>query len=162
YIFEAASLCPDYIFLFTGGRTSAVSEVQKHCTLLGLKNVRFTGFMNDSTQVRYYQLAADVLVSYYTAKDHMVEYNYPQKINEYFTTGNPVVTPDFPATRDIVNNRNAIFVLPDNPTDLARGIRLAVEDRDSADKIARQALVDMKELTFEKRTAELLRFAEGL
>ncbi|MFM7725830.1 MAG: hypothetical protein ACKO7B_03950, partial [Flavobacteriales bacterium] len=29
YIFEAASLCPDYIFLFTGGRTSAVAEVRK-------------------------------------------------------------------------------------------------------------------------------------
>ncbi|MFM9052858.1 MAG: glycosyltransferase, partial [Bacteroidota bacterium] len=160
YIFEAAALLPDYKFLFTGGRASAVAAVRKHCADAGIENVMFTGFMNDSTQVRYYQLAADVLVSYYTAKDHLVEFNYPQKVNEYLTTGNPVVTPDFPATRDVLNDTNVIFVRPDDPMDLARGIRLAVVDDRLAANITRQAKEDMKELTFEKRTAEFLRFAE--
>ncbi len=162
YIFESAKRLPDCNFLFTGGRPAAVASVKKICQDLGLKNVQFTGFFNDSTYVRYYQLAADVLVSYYTSKDHMIEFNYPQKVNEYMTTGNVVVTPDFPATRDVLNDQNVLFVLPDNPADLARGIQLALSDRALAERLAQQAMVDMKELTFEKRTREFLSFAERL
>jgi glycosyltransferase involved in cell wall biosynthesis len=162
YIFEAAKLVPGYNFLFTGGRPAAVEAVKKHCAALGVNNVIFTGFFNDSTYVRYYQLAADVLVSYYTAMDHLVEFNYPQKVNEYMTTGNVVVTPDFPATRDVLNEKNVIFVQPDSPKDLARGVRLAVEDRALSERLSRQALLDMRELTFEKRTFEFLEFAERL
>jgi glycosyltransferase involved in cell wall biosynthesis len=162
YIFEAARLLSDYEFLFTGGRPSAVESVKKYCESKGVRNVRFTGFMNDSTYVRYYQLAADVLVSYYTAKDHPVEFNYPQKVNEYLTTGNPVVTPDFPATRDVLNKNNVIFVQPDNPADLARGIKLAVQDKELVERITRQASMDIRELSFDHRTAAFIRFAETL
>jgi glycosyltransferase involved in cell wall biosynthesis len=162
YIFDAAQLLPDYKFLFTGGRPAAVEAVKKYCAERQIKNVLFTGFFNDSTYVRYYQLAADVLVSYYTALDHLVEFNYPQKINEYLTTGNVVVTPDFPATRDVLNENNVIFVEPDCPEDLARGIKLAVDNRDLSERLARQAFSAVKELTFEKRTAEFLEFAERL
>ena len=132
-------------------------SVKKYCESKGVRNVRFTGFMNDSTYVRYYQLAADVLVSYYTAKDHPVEFNYPQKVNEYLTTGNPVVTPDFPATRDVLNKNNVIFVQPDNPADLARGIKLAVQDKELVERITRQASMDIRELSFNHRTAAFIR-----
>lgn len=162
YLFDAAKQLPEYNFLFTGGRAAAVEQVKKYCKERGVSNVLFTGFMNDSTYVRYYQLAADVLVSYYTAKDHLVEFNYPQKINEYMTTGNPVVTPDFPATQDVLNERNVIFVRPDDPDDLARGIRLSIENRHLSQGIALQALKDVRELTFERRTKEFLDFAERL
>lgn len=92
----------------------------------------------------------------------MVDFNYPQKVNEYLTTGNPVVTPDFPATRDVLNEKNVIFVQPDLPEDLVRGIRLALEDPALTKEITDQALLDIKELTFRRRTEELLRFADGL
>lgn len=162
YIFQAAKLLPDYHFLFTGGRPSAVDAVRKYCLENRIENVAFTGFINDSGYIRYYQLAADVLVSYYTSKDHLVEFNYPQKVNEYMTTGNVVVTPDFPATRDVLNENNVIFVKPDCPEDLARGIKLAVDDPELSDRLAKQALLDMQELTFEKRTFEFLEFADRL
>jgi glycosyltransferase involved in cell wall biosynthesis len=162
YILEAARQLPAYTFLFTGGRASSVAAVKSICESKGVTNVIFTGFLQDSTFIRYYQLAADVLVSYYTATDHMVEFNYPQKVNEYLTTGNPVVTPDFPATRDVLNEKNVIFVLPDLPEDLARGIRLALEDHALTKRITGQALRDIKELTFRRRTEELLQFAARL
>lgn len=162
YIFQAAKQLPEYMFLFTGGRPSAVEAVKSLCREMGVDNVIFTGFFNDSTYVRYYQLAADVLVSYYTSKDHLVEFNYPQKVNEYMTTGNVVVTPDFPATRDVLNDRNVIFVKPDDPLALAAGLRRAVEDPEQSGRLAHQAKEDLKALTFERRTAEFLAFAERL
>lgn len=158
YILEAASLLPDYTFLFTGGRPTVVKQVKEYCETRGIKNVLLTGFFNDSTRIRMYQLAADVLVSYYTAKDHMVEFNYPQKINEYLSTGNPVVTPDFPATRDVLNDNNVIFVPPDDPAGLAEGIRRAAEDKNLAERVSRQAKKDIRNLTFGSRAKVWMEF----
>ena len=162
YIFETAGLLPEYNFLFTGGRPQVVDAVKKYCEERGVSNVIFTGFFDDSTFVRNFQIAADVLVSYYTSKDHMIEFNYPQKVNEYLSTRNPVVTPDFPATRDVLNESNVIFVEPDQPASLAKGIRKAVEEKEYAKKIANQAMEDVKQLTFESRTRELLDFVSKL
>lgn len=158
YILEAASLQPSYNFLFTGGRASTVSAIRAWCEARDIRNVILTGFLNDSTAIRNYQLAADVLVSYYSAHDHMVDFNYPQKINEYLSTGNPVVTPDFPATRDVVNKTNAIFVAPDDSKALLAGIRKAIEDPVLAAAVAAQAKKDVAALSFDERTRAWLDF----
>lgn len=88
----------------------------------------------------------------------MVEFNYPQKINEYLSTGNPVVTPDFAATRDVINDRNVIFVEPDDSKALLNGIRKAIEQPEWAAGIAAQAKKDVAPLSFDERTGAWLRF----
>jgi len=158
YLLEAAGELPDYKFILTGGRQRVVDQVRNYCREKGINNVILTGFFEDSRKIRNYQLAADVLVSYYTEKDHMVEFNYPQKINEYMTTGNPVVTPDFPATRDVLNANNVLFVQPDNVASLTEGIRKLVEDKDLGSKLASQALKDVGKLTFSSKAAEFIAF----
>jgi glycosyltransferase involved in cell wall biosynthesis len=158
HILEAAGLEPAYRFLFTGGRPSTVDAIKAWCEERNIRNVILTGFLKNSTAIRDYQLAADVLVSYYTSEDHMVEFNYPQKINEYLSTGNPVVTPDFPATRDVINERNVIFVEPDDSKALLAGIRKAVENPEWAATIAAQAKRDVAPLSFDERTGAWLRF----
>jgi len=162
YILDAAEILRDYHFMFTGGRQSAVEYFRKLCSERKLYNITFTGFFDDSTFVRNYQLAADVLISYYTHADHTIEHSYPQKISEYMSTFNPVVTPDFAATRDVVNETNAIFVEPENPVSLAQGINKAVEDKERSAKIAKQAYQDIQQLTFEKVTKRVLQFLETL
>ena len=112
--------------------------------------------------VRNYQLAGDVLVSYYTSNDHLIEFNYPQKINEYMSTGNPVITPDFPATRDVLNSNNVFFVAPDNETALANGIKFLIENPQVGARLASQAKEDIKALTFDSKTKELLSWAKKL
>jgi len=162
YILDAAEILRDYHFMFTGGRQSAVEYFRKLCSERKLYNITFTGFFNNSTFVRNYQLAADVLVSYYTRADHTVEHSYPQKINEYMSTFNPVVTPNFAATRDVINENNAIFVEPENPVSLAQGIKKAIEDKEHSAKIAKQAYLDVQQLAFEKVTKRILQYLETL
>lgn len=162
FILKAAKRLPGYKFLFTGGRESAVEKVKDYCKELGVTNVIFTGFFNDSTAVRNYQLAGDILVSYYTSNDHLIEFNYPQKINEYMSTGNPIITPDFPATQDVLNNKNVFFVAPDSEIALADGIKYLVDNPEAGLKLAGQAKEDIKSLTFDSKTKELLAWARGL
>jgi glycosyltransferase involved in cell wall biosynthesis len=162
YILQAAKILPQYWFLFTGGRASAVSDVKAYCQGEGINNVILTGFLTDSTKIRDYQLAADVLVSYYTSKDHLVEFNYPQKVNEYLSTGNPVITPDHPATRDVLNDSNVFFVQPDSPPALAKGIKQLIEDPVLSSRLASNAKEAIKPLSFPQRAKVWVEFLEKL
>lgn len=161
YILQTAGLLPEYRFLFTGGRKSVVEAIREFCLKENIENVILTGFFEDSRKIRDFQIAADVLVSYYTSSDHMIEFNYPQKINEYMSTHNPVVTPDFPATSDVLNDRNVLFVEPDNIQSLAAGIKKLVDDKALAKRLAEQAFLDVQDLSFAKRAEEFIRFIKA-
>jgi glycosyltransferase involved in cell wall biosynthesis len=151
YHLEAAKALPHYNFLFSGGRKEVVDYFYEKCKSMGIENVTFPGFHNDSTYVRNYQLAADVLLSYYTSKDHNVENSFPQKLTEYMSTGNPVVTPDYPATREVLNEKNVFFVAPENAPSLIQGIKTAVENKELAHQKASLAREAVKQLTFDYR-----------
>ena len=162
YILEAAAMLPDYQFLFTGGKPEAVRHYKEQCERRGIRNVTFVGFLHDYSQVRNYQAASDVLVSYYTTEDHMTRYNLPNKICEYMLSGSPIVSCDFPATRDVLNANNAIFVAPESADELVRGIRLAVENGELARAVAERAYQDVRQMTFRRRAESLVSFFRTL
>lgn len=148
---QAAKALPQYHFLISGGRKEVVEYFYDKCKTMGIDNITFPGFHNDSTFVRNYQLAADVLISYYTRKDHNVENSFPQKLTEYMSTGNPVVTPDYRATREVLTSENVFFVEPENAAALITGIKEAVENKTLAQQKAEKAKEAVKLLTFEHR-----------
>ena len=158
YILEAARQLPQYRFLFTGGRDKAVSHFRQYCDDHGISNATFTGFISRYIDVRKYQFAADVLVSYYSPKDHDVRYNLPNKICEYMLTKNVIVTPDYPATRDILDEQNAFFVEPENPRALTEGLTYIINHPKRATQLAEKALQTVQELTYRKRAAFLVNF----
>lgn len=162
YLIDAAALLPAYQFMFTGGRKEVVDHYNVICRERGIHNVSFTGFLPEARWVRYYQLAADVLVSYYNSKDHLTDYNYPQKIQEYISTHNPVVTPDFGATREIISDQNAFIVAPENVKALAEGIQSAVENKALAAQKAAAAYAVSRTTTFDYKIADFLRFFRTL
>ena len=162
HILGAAKSLPAYHFVLTGGKPDVVRHWQKWCSDNSVKNVKFTGYFADYSQVRYYQFAADVLVSYYTKQGHDTRYNLPNKVCEYMLTNNVMVIPDYPATRDTLDGSNCIFAEPENTTALGEAIRTAVENKDRSKVIAEKALADVQEITFKKRTAKLIDFLSKL
>lgn len=161
-IIDAAQKRPEFYFLFTGGKSNVVKYYQELCKRRKINNCIFTGYIHDYTKMRHYQQAADILLSYYTKDDHAVKYNLPNKICEYMLTGNPIITPFFPALQDTLNDSNAVFVEPENADALAMIILKTWQNYDLAKKKAEQALNDVKEMTFEKRTKLILNFLESL
>ena len=76
--------------------------------------------------------------------------------------GNPIVTCDFPATRDVLSASNAILVPAERADSLVSGIRRAIEDRELAAGLARQAFHDVAEMTYKKRALVLRSFFESV
>lgn len=161
-ILEAAKRLTPYQFILTGGKPEVVGYYTEYCNQNNIQNVLFSGFLHNYSEIIYYQYCADVLISYYTSQDHMVRYNFPQKIIEYMLTGNPIVTPDFPATRDVLHAQNAIFVEPENVNSLVQGIHRAVEDKEHVAGIRQRLQQEVPELTFKRRTKMLIDFIKTL
>jgi glycosyltransferase involved in cell wall biosynthesis len=162
YILEAARLLPDYRFVFTGGSEEVAAYWRSRCRQMGVPNASFTGFLADWEDVRRYQMAADVLVSYYTSENKVFDYNYPQKITEYMASGTPLVTLEARATQDVLTSENAMFVEPHCPLALAATIDRVVGDPALGRSIAERAYRDARELTLDKWGAKTLAFLARL
>jgi glycosyltransferase involved in cell wall biosynthesis len=158
HILEAAQLLPNYTFLLTGGKPEAVEHWKKWCAERNISNYIFTGYIYDYTQIKNYQYAADVLVSYYVKSAHDVRYNFPNKICEYMLTGNVIITPDYPATRDVLTENNCYYVEPENSIALAEKIKYAIEHKEESLERGKKAKQDVREITFKNRTGLVLDF----
>jgi len=70
--------------------------------------------------------------------------------------GRPIVASDLPSIREILSdNRNALLVEPGNPQALTAAVRRLKEDPALGARIARQALDDVQQYTWERRAERL-------
>jgi glycosyltransferase involved in cell wall biosynthesis len=155
-IISAAERLPDYKFLFTGGKPHVVKFFDNYCLSKNINNCIFTGFIKLYTEVIKYQLSANALVSYYSDHDHLLDYNLPQKICEYMLTKNPIITQDLPATKDLLNDNNTIFVESNNIDSLVKGIELAINHTDLAKQKSEQAFIDVQGLTYNNQAKNII------
>lgn len=102
--------------------------------------------------------AADVLVLPTSAKDAVgAYYTSPMKLFAYLAGGKPIIATDVPSHREILDESNAIFVVPDDPKALVDGIMQVLAMTDEARRLlARAAYERAKNYTWEAR-AEILR-----
>ncbi|MBK7965878.1 MAG: glycosyltransferase [Bacteroidetes bacterium] len=157
FILGAAKQLPDITFLFTGGKPESIAFWKDYCSGQNLHNIQFTGYLSDYRKIKYYQYAADILVSYYTHQGHDVRYNFPNKICEYMLTSNLIVSPNYLATQDLLNEKNCTFTEPENSEALAATIKGIINSPFESQQKAIQAAKDVREITFNKVAARLLK-----
>lgn len=117
----AAYLPNDFVVAIIGGEPAQVKELSARYPA-----IRFLGF-HPYSKLADNMSAADVLVLPNTGKDVIsVSYTSPLKLFAYMTSGKPIVASDLPSIREILDERSAFLVPPDNTEALAQGIRDAV------------------------------------
>ena len=72
------------------------------------------------------------------------------------TTKNPIITQDLPATRDLLNDDNTIFVESNNIDSLVSGIELAINHTDLARRKSDQAFIDVQGLTYNNQAKNII------
>jgi glycosyltransferase involved in cell wall biosynthesis len=99
---------------------------------------------------------ADTLVLPNPASALSSAFTSPLKLFEYMASGRPIVASDLPSLREVLaNGRNAVLVEPGSPQALSAGIRTLKEDWALGERIARQALEDVGDYTWDRRAERL-------
>lgn len=162
HILEAAGICKDVDFLLTGGSPEVVNYWQDYCKKNNVQNITFTGYISNYQDIQHYQYSADILITYYTRQGHDPRYNLPNKLCEYMLTGNIIITPDYPATADLLNPTNCLFCEPESSKALADAIQYAVANPQTCEKKAAIAAREVREITFKRQATRLLAFIQDL
>jgi glycosyltransferase involved in cell wall biosynthesis len=163
-LLEAATrLAPDDVrMVIVGGRADHVRLWREEVVRRGISNVTFVGFVAPA-QVADYQVAADVLLSYYPSGMELNDYRSPGKLFEYMASGTPIVAADYASLREVLTHEvNALLVEPDAPEALAEAVRRLVSDRALSSRLGCQAQEDAQQYTWTARAAKVFAFVTGL
>lgn len=109
-----------------------------------------------------YMKAADILtLPNSPVNDISSLYTSPMKLFEYMAVNRPIVASDLPSIREILSEKNAVLVPPDNPQALAKGITAIFADSPHAEVLAERAYNDSKRYTWLARAASILSFIKA-
>ncbi|MDQ7815042.1 MAG: glycosyltransferase [Patescibacteria group bacterium] len=130
YVLADASkeLPQDHDVVMLGGTPEDSTRMRGYLEKNDLKKVRLIAHVPHK-DVLTYLAAADCLVIPNTAKSWNSMYTTsPIKLWEYLAARRPIVASDLPSLRESVGDEEVLFVKPDNPIALARGIERACAD----------------------------------
>jgi glycosyltransferase involved in cell wall biosynthesis len=157
-VIEAISALQDTRGLIVGGHADEpdLARVKALAAqLLCSERMTFTGMLPPG-DVAARLRDADVLVLPNPASALSSAFTSPLKLFEYMASGRPIVASALPSLREVLTDgRNAVLVDPGNPQALTAGIRRIKEDPALGERIARQALEDVRDYTWARRAERL-------
>lgn len=109
-------------------------------------------------EVPYYLKASDILIMSYPNKEHYAKYMSPLKLFEYMASGTPIVSTDLPSVREVLNDKNAVLVNPDNVLSLKSGIEFILSSNSIAKSISNESILDVQKYTWSIRAKNILNF----
>jgi glycosyltransferase involved in cell wall biosynthesis len=157
-VIEAVAALQDTRGLIVGGHAqepdlARVKDLAERLFCSG--RVTFTGLLPPG-DVTARLRDADVLVLPNPSSAIAREFTSPLKLFEYMASGRPIVASDLPSFREVLTDgRNAVLVEPGNPQALTAGIRRIKEDAALGERLARQALDDVRDYTWARRAERL-------
>jgi len=141
--------------VIVGGREDQIPPLRDRLVEANRDRVMFTGFVEPS-RAQLYQLAADILVTYYTYDKPLLEYVSPGKLFEYMAARRPIVSADHPALRDVLTDDHAAFVAPEHPRELAAAVRRLLADPAERARLAHNAFELAQSYTWRARADRFL------
>ncbi len=150
-LLRAVTLLPeDVVVGIIGGQPEQIAK-------LAPKNPRVQFFgIRPYHELADNQAAADVLILPNSGRfDISARYTSPLKLFSYMTSGIPIVASDLPSVREVLDERSAFLVRPDDPTALARGIEEALTSPEKSARAKRARELSQK-YTWDARVARIL------
>lgn len=145
-----------YLIIFVGGIYKDVINFRKKYSLY--KNIIILGH-KPFKEIPLYQKAADILVIPNSAKDDVSKlYTSPMKLFGYMASNRPIIASDLPSIREILDESNSFFFIPDDAVSLASAIDYVLRDQAGAQKRADVALEEVRQYSWKNRAQNILKF----
>ncbi len=153
-LLETARQCREFLFVFIGGTDYDINKFKKRAE--GFDNVLILGHKLHK-EIPVFLKASDILVLPNSAQEEISKfYTSPLKLFEYMASGRPIVASNLPSIAEVLNEKNSVLVKPDNEEALAEGIKKMLSDSVLSTNLARKALEDVQEYTWQKRADKIL------
>lgn len=154
----------DLVILIVGGKIGDLERYKSMALEMDCTNVHFTGYVRNYI-VPKYLVASDVLVMPYQKNAEadggqvIADFFSPLKMFEYLASRQPLVASDLSVIREILKHgENAILFDPSDEMAFLNAINIALEDRELAQKIARNAQEEAKKHTWANRAKKIFSF----
>lgn len=151
-LLDLAALCPRQTFVLVGGTPADLDRLGTLARDLKLKNIIFTG-MKPVGDVPNYLHAADVLLIPPTAAPLKLYGRtvLPFKTFLYMAAGRPILGPDLPDLREVLDDKSALLVAPDDIAAAARAVARLVKSPPLAARLGAAAAKAATHLTWDER-----------
>ena len=160
-LFNLARFFPQVQFVWVGGNTGVVDQWKARINEAGIENVRLTGFVANE-KLPVYQAAADILLMPYnktisgSSGGNIAEVCSPMKMFEYMAAGRAILTSDIPVLREVLNEGNAAFYVPEDMQDLRLRFDQLLGDNKLRQRLAMQAKLDVQDYSWRKRVRRII------
>jgi len=156
---RAAQLVPDMTFVFVGGTDEDAARFKRaHAEAKNIVQVAH----QPHPRIPSYLRAADCLVLPNSAStEESRRSTSPLKLFEYLASGTPVAVADLPSVRELVDESQALFFAPDNPSALAQALALIRQDKEQALARAKAGAAHAQRYTWDARAQAILDFISG-
>ncbi len=146
----------NFLIVFIGGTEKDVAAFNQEFSTV--PNILVLG-NRPRQETPIYQKAADVLIIPNSAKDDISKlYTSPMKLFGYMASGRPIIASDLPSIREILDESNSFFFLPDDHVSLAGMIDSVLNDQDEARKRSQIALEQVRQYSWKNRAQNILKF----
>lgn len=140
-----------HLFIIVGGPFALVKQYQHLVNHYQLQeNFLFTGHVPFS-QVPLYLRAMDILLIPFPRTLHLAYSASPLKLFEYMAAGRPIIATDLPSLREILTPKQAIFIKPNRPKQMAAAISTLAESKELRHKLGTNAFHLAGNYTYAKR-----------
>lgn len=146
------------VLMLVGGNKQDIGEYESLAEKKGVKNrVLFAGFVKHE-MIPFYLKAFDALIAPFPKTDHYEYYMCPMKVIEYMASGRPMVVSDLHSIREIVSEKECVFVRPDDAKSLSDGIKTLMNNESFAKEISENALKKARNFSWENRARTIVDF----
>ncbi len=162
-LIKALELMPTHYSLEIIGQLdrkfAAQARVKK---LINQKRLISRGYVKPA-EIFSFMTKAQVAVIPNSGKDRISAcFTSPLKLIEALAAGVAVVVSDLPSMREIVTDKEALFVRPDEPASLADGILTLLRDEPLRKELAQNGWQRSSQYTWEKRAEKIVKLAEKI
>ncbi len=146
-----------------GGNTRRISELRALAQREGVgERVTFIGPVEPSRRFEWIH-RADICLLALSPTSIGSRYTSPLKLFEYMAAGKPVIVPDLPSMRTVLEpNRHALVVETGDAAGFARAIERLLAEPALRERLGREALALAREFTWEARARRVRAFLERL
>lgn len=145
-----------------GGTAEDRAAVERYCADRALNNVRIVPFLKHNDVIRHMKSAHVLVLPNTGEEERSLRYTTPLKLFEYMVSGVPIVASRIPSLEPyLVDGENAILIDPDNPEQLAAGIKKIFDEPEAACRRADVTHRDVKKYSWQERARSILSFMRG-